>query len=76
MSVSLSWTQLSYLVCLEQRVSRFHYLLDINERELECVVAIGPLKTRSVVELVARYEPSTYQLVTDDLATAPPKPVI
>ena len=34
---------------------------------------IGPLKTRSGLEAVPRYEPSTYQ--PDDIATAPSGPV-
>ena len=32
---------------------------------------IGPLKTRSGLEPVPRYESSTYQLLADDITTAP-----
>ena len=45
----------------------------------EGVVAIhlptGPLKTHSGLEPVPRYEPSTYQLLADDITTAPSGPV-
>ena len=36
---------------------------------------IRPLKTRSGFEPVLRGEPSTYQLITDDIVTAPSGPV-
>ena len=36
---------------------------------------IGPLKTRSELEPVPRYEPSTYKPIADDITTAPSGPV-
>ena len=53
-------------------------MLEVSERE-EGVVAlhlhIGSLKPRSGLEPVPRCKPSTYQPITDGIATAPSGPV-
>ena len=53
-------------------------LLEFNEKEEDVValhLTIVPLKTKSGFEQVLRCEPSTYQPISHDLATAPSGPV-
>ena len=66
-STRMSWAHtpvINWVVCLGQKVVT---LLEVSERE-DGVVAvhlpIGPLKPRSGLETVPRYEPSTYQPIS------------